>query len=107
MRRIYILVFMASTLVIGAQTTVNYPQRVVNYDATFTDGGGNFDDGSENFGMWANYDAKQSVAFRNFTESGVPGGTATTMAVGFLFYINPHQNSSTSLPLPPLFTHKH
>jgi len=21
--------------------------------------------------------------------------------VGFLFYINPHQNSSTSLPLPP------
>ena len=23
------------------------------------------------------------------------------MAVGFLFYINPQQNSSTSLPLPP------
>jgi len=78
---------MASTLVIGAQTTVNYPQRVANYDATFTDGGGNFDDGSENFGMWANYDAKQSVAFRNFTESGVPGGTATTMAVGDSFTI--------------------
>ena len=87
MRRIYILVFMASTLVVGSQTTVNYPQRVANYDITFTDGGGNFDDGSENFGMWANYDAKQSVAFRNFTESGVPGGTATTMAVGDSFTI--------------------
>ena len=53
MRKIYILVFMASNLVIGAQT-INYPQRVANYDATFTDGGGNFDDGTENFGMWAN-----------------------------------------------------
>ena len=87
MRRIYILVFMASTLVVGSQTTVNYPQRVANYDINLPDGGGNFDDGSENFGMWANYDAKQSVAFRNFTETGVPGGTATTMAVGDSFTI--------------------
>jgi len=86
MRKIYILVFMASNLVIGAQT-INYPQRVANYDATFTDGGGNFDDGTENFGMWANSAAKQSVAFRNFTETGVPGGTATTMAVGDSFTI--------------------
>ena len=87
MRKIYILVLIASTLAIGAQTTVNYPQRVANYDITFTDGGGNYNDGTENFGMWANSAPKQSVAFRNFTESGVPGGTATTMAVGDSFTI--------------------
>ncbi|MDB4181005.1 T9SS type A sorting domain-containing protein [Flavobacteriaceae bacterium] len=87
MRKIYILLLLASTLVMGAQTTVNYPQRVANYDATFTDGGGNFNEGTDSFGMWANSDAKQSVAFRNFTETGVPGGTATTMGVGDSFTI--------------------
>ena len=87
MKKIYILVFIASTLTIGAQTTVNYPHRIANYDATFTDGGGNFDDGTDNFGMWANSAAKQSVAFRNFTETGLIGGTATTMAVGDSFTI--------------------
>tara|TARA_Y100000385_G_C13055656_1_gene621834 strand:- start:44 stop:964 length:921 start_codon:yes stop_codon:yes gene_type:complete len=87
MKQFYFLFYVALTLSLNAQTTVNYPQQTANYDATFTDGGGNFNDGPENFGMWANYDAKQSVAFRNFTESGVPGGTATTMAVGDSFTI--------------------
>tara|TARA_B110000503_G_C7128705_1_gene405849 strand:- start:65 stop:985 length:921 start_codon:yes stop_codon:yes gene_type:complete len=87
MRKIYILVLIASTLAIGAQTTVNYPHRAANYDATFTDGGGSFDDGTDNFGMWANNDAKQSVAFRNFTATGLVGGTATTMNVGDSFTI--------------------
>jgi hypothetical protein len=87
MRKIYILLLLASTLVMGAQTNVNYPQRVANYDATFTDGGGNFNEGTDSFGMWANNAAKQSVAFRNFTDTGVPGGTATTMGVGDSFTI--------------------
>ena len=78
---------MASTFYLGAQTTVNYPQRMANYDATFTDGGGNFDQGTEEFGMWANIGNKQSVAFRTFTETGLPSGTATTMSIGDSFTI--------------------
>jgi len=39
--------------------------------------------------MWANTTGnKQSVAFRNFTETGLPGGTATTMSIGDSFTIS-------------------
>jgi hypothetical protein len=87
MKKFYTLLFLISALYIGAQTTINYPQRIANYDAFFTDGGGNFDDGTDNVGMWANFNAKQSVAFRNFTETGLPGGTASTMSIGDSFTI--------------------
>lgn len=88
MKKIYILFLLASFFYTEAQTTVSYDQRAENYYATFTDGGGNFNSGSDEFGMWANSSgSKQSVAFRNFTETGLPGGTATTMAVGDSFTI--------------------
>mgnify|MGYP003643231285 FL=1 len=87
MKHIYLLAILFTTGSLYAQTTISYPQRAANYDAFFTDGGGNFDDGTDNFGMWANFDAKQSVAFRNFTETGLPGGTASTMEVGDSFTI--------------------
>jgi hypothetical protein len=88
MKKIYSLLLLASVLIIEAQSTINYPQRAVNYVATFTDSGGNFDDGADQFGMWANGSgAKQSVAWRNFTETGLPSGTATTMNVNDSFAI--------------------
>jgi hypothetical protein len=53
------------------------------------DSRGNFDDGTNQFGMWANGSgAKQSVAWRNFTETGLPGGTATTMSINDSFKNN-------------------
>lgn len=87
MKKLYFLLFVVSAFSINAQTTINYPQRAANYDAFFTDGGGNYDSGVDQFGMWANFNAKQSVAFRNFTETGLPGGTASTMQVGDSFTI--------------------
>lgn len=88
MKKIYILFLLASFFYTEAQTTVSYAQTAENYYATFTDGGGNFNSGSDEFGMWANSSgSKQSVAFRNFTETGLPGGTATTMAIGDSFTI--------------------
>ena len=86
MKHFYILLFFI-TGVVYAQTTVNYPQRVANYDTFFGDGGGNFDDGADSFGMWANFDAKQSIAWRSFTEDGTTTGTPSTMAVGDSFTI--------------------
>ena len=69
MKKKYLLILCFLTFVVNAQTTVNYPQRTANYDVTFSDGGGNFDSGEDQFGMWANFNAKQSVAGRNFTET--------------------------------------
>ena len=79
MKNFYFLLFLVSAFSLNAQTTVNYPQRVANYDTFFTDGGGNYDSGADQFGMWANFDAKQSVAWRNFTEDGTTTGTASTI----------------------------
>jgi len=89
MKKLYLLIFLISFVSLNAQTTVPYAQRVANYDAFFSDGGGNFDDGTEQFGMWANIGgtAKQSVAWRNFTEDGTTTGTPSTMAVGDSFTI--------------------
>jgi len=88
MKKIYTLLLLASALITGAQTTITYPQRAANYVATFTDSGGSFDSGADQFGMWANGSgAKQSVAWRNFTETGLPGGTASTMNVNDSFTI--------------------
>lgn len=88
MKQLYFLFFVALTLSLNAQTTINYPQRVANYNAFFTDSGGNFDNGTDEFGMWANGGgAKQSVAWRNFTQDGTTTGTASTMAIGDSFTI--------------------
>ncbi|MGM5469473.1 hypothetical protein ACS386_04290 [Flavobacteriaceae bacterium LMO-SS05] len=77
------------TFGLNAQTTVNYPQQVANYNALFSDGGGQFDNGATEFGMWANIGgtAKQSVAWRSFTEDGTTTGTPSTMAIGDSFTI--------------------
>jgi hypothetical protein len=88
MKKKYLLILCFLTFVVNAQTTVNYPQRAANYDVTFSDGGGNFDSGEDQFGMWANFNAKQSVAWRNFTETGLPGGATTTMSVNDSFTIS-------------------
>jgi hypothetical protein len=87
MKHFYTLFFLIVAFSLNAQTTISYPQRVANYNAFFTDGGGNFDELTDQFGMWANFNAKQSVAFRNFTETGLSGGTPTTMAIGDSFTI--------------------
>ncbi|MCF8273661.1 MAG: T9SS type A sorting domain-containing protein [Flavobacteriaceae bacterium] len=88
MKKFYMFLFLITTVSLNAQTTVNYPQRVANYDAFFSDSGGNFDDGIDQFGMWANGGgAKQSVAWRNFTEDGTTSGTPSTMAVDDSFTI--------------------
>jgi hypothetical protein len=87
MKKLYLLLFVVSTLNLSAQTTVSYPQQAANYDTFFTDGGGNYDSGADQLGMWANFDAKQSVAWRNFTEDGTTTGTPSTMAIGDSFTI--------------------
>lgn len=87
MKHFYTLFFLIAAFSLNAQTTISYPQRMANYNAFFTDGGGNFDELTDQFGMWANFNAKQSVAFRNFTETGLSGGTPTTMAIGDSFTI--------------------
>jgi hypothetical protein len=85
MKKIILLAVLSFTCFINAQTTVNYPQRVANYNTFFTDGGGQFDQNADEFGMWANFNAKQSVAWRNFTFDGTTTGTPKTMAVGDSF----------------------
>lgn len=86
MKKIYTLLFLCTTLYLNAQTTVNYSQKAENYQI-YSSGAGIYNDGTENIGMWANYDAKEVVGFRNFTETGLPGGTASTMAIGDSFTI--------------------
>ena len=76
-----------------AQTLVNYPQRAANY-STFTDGGATFDQSTDELGMWANQGNKQVVAWRNFTETGLPGGTPSTMSVGDSFTISLYCNQA-------------
>lgn len=74
-----------------AQTTVNYPQQLTNY-TTFIDAGigcGFFDNSTDEFGMYAHdTGAKRVAAWRNFTQDGLPGGTASTMSVGDSFTIS-------------------
>jgi hypothetical protein len=85
MKKIYTtFLFLGATILLHAQTTVSYAQRQANYTIV-ANGGGMYDDGTENIGMWANYDGKEVVGFRNFTETGLPGGTASTMAIGDSF----------------------
>lgn len=88
MEKKYLLILCFLTFILNAQTTVNYPQRAANYDVTFSDGGGNYDSGEDQFGMWANFNAKQSVAWRNFTETGLPDGSLSTMSVNDSFTIS-------------------
>lgn len=87
MQKKYLLILSIFTLIIDAQTTINYPQRAANYDVTFSDGGGHFDSGADQFGMWANFNSKQSVAWRNFTDNGLPDGALSTMRVNDSFTI--------------------
>jgi hypothetical protein len=88
MKKFYILFFVSATLGLSAQTTINYPQQTANYSNFFTDNGGNYDNGADELGMWANGGgAKQSVAWRNFTENGSTSGTPSTMAIGDSFTI--------------------
>ncbi len=88
MKKLYTLALSFLSFGLFAQTTVQYPQQAENYNAFFSDSGGNFNQNSDEFGMWANGGgAKQSVAWRSFTETGLPGGTPSTMAVGDSFTI--------------------
>lgn len=91
MKQLYsILILSVLTLYkLSAQTTITYTQQKANYATFFTDGGGNFDSGTTELGMWANIggSAKQSVAWRNFTQDGTTTGTPSTMAVGDSFTI--------------------
>lgn len=86
MKKFYFLLCVLIALSLGAQTTINYPQNPSHY-TNFEDGGGTYDNGSGAMGMWANFNAKQVAAFRNFTVTGLPGGTPSTMAIGDSFTI--------------------
>ncbi|PNQ75140.1 hypothetical protein C1T31_03115 [Hanstruepera neustonica] len=88
MNNLYVLAFCLFAVGVFAQTTIQYPQRVANYDAIFFDSGGHFDNGADELGMWANGGgAKQSVAWKTFTENGLTGGTPSIMAIGDSFTI--------------------
>ncbi len=88
MKKFYLLLFLIMAFSLNAQTTITYPQRAANYYAFFSDNGGSFDDGADQFGMWANGGgAKQSVAWRDFTEDGTTSGPTSIMAVGDSFTI--------------------
>lgn len=88
MRNLYFFVLSIISLGVFAQTTIQYQQRVTNYDAIFFDSGGHFDNGADELGMWANGGgAKQSVAWKNFTQTGLTDGTPTVMAIGDSFTI--------------------
>ena len=88
MKKLYLLIFLISSIGLNAQTTVPYAQRVANYDSFYSDNGGIFDNGTDEIGMWANgADPKESVAWRSFTEDGTTPGTPSTMAVGDSFTI--------------------
>ncbi|AUC83565.1 T9SS type A sorting domain-containing protein [Lacinutrix sp. Bg11-31] len=86
MKKNYFLLLIVCAFGLNAQTTVNYLQKKANYTIV-SDGADMFDDGTENIGMWANNNNKQVVAFRNFTETGLPGGIPSTMAIGDSFTI--------------------
>lgn len=88
MKNLYVFAFCLFSLTALAQTTIQYPQRVANYNAIFFDSGGHFDNGADELGMWANGGgAKQSVAWKNFTQTGLTDGTPSTMAIGDSFTI--------------------
>ena len=91
MKKLYLLIFLISSISLSAQTTVPYAQSNANYNSIFIDGpGGGVGtyDASPGFGMYAHNDgAKQVAAWRDFTEDGTTTGTPSTMAVGDSFTI--------------------
>lgn len=70
-----------------AQTLVSYPQRTSEY-SFFSSNAGSFDEGADELGMWANGSSPQQIiGWRNFTESGLTGGTTSTMSINDSFTI--------------------
>lgn len=86
MKKFYFTLFVVASFCLNAQTTINYPQNPSHY-SHYSDGGGTYDNGSGAMGMWANFSAKQVASFRDFTQTGLPAGTPTTMAIGDSFTI--------------------
>lgn len=70
-----------------AQTIVSYPQQLANY-ITFTNGGVISNNGATEVMMEAKNNGKEVAAWRNLTQDGSPGGTASTMNVGDSFTIS-------------------
>jgi len=74
--------------------TVTYVQQIGNLVATFGDGGGSFNDGATRFGMYANFNGKPSVAWRDLKTAGDNGGSARSLQVGDLFTLTVNSTSA-------------
>ena len=75
------------TLVAHSQTTVTYAMQDANFPTQFNSGGDFFNNGSTELGMWANFGAKQTAGWQNFTTTGAAGGAARNLQVGDIFTI--------------------
>jgi len=75
--------------------TVTYNQRIAYY-STWGDGGGAFDNGADEVGMYANFSAKQTAAWRYFKTAGNVnhgGGTDRALRHGDEFTITVYGDS--------------
>lgn len=88
MKQIYFVLISIFTFgTVTSQAIIPYVQQQASYESLFGDGGGNYNSGANEFGMWANFSAKQSVAWKNFTEDGTTAGTPYILGIGDSFTI--------------------
>ena len=87
---IYLIIALYS---LNISSQVDYDLANFNYFNFFHDGGGKFINSSE-LGMWANYNAKQSVAFREFKTNGDNSGDTRNLQVGDIFTLQVYASSA-------------
>ena len=80
-----IFVVCAATPIDAATVTITLQDT--NFPTQFNSGGDFFNQGTTELGMWANNNAKQTVAWKNFTTDGNNGGSARSLQVGDIFTI--------------------
>lgn len=91
MKKILLLFFVAM-LVLHIKTIyaqVTYTLGNTDYYTTYASGGGIFaNSGTSELGMWAHYDSKEVVAWRNLKTAGDNTGTTRSLQVGDVFTIS-------------------
>jgi hypothetical protein len=71
----------------GQSTTLNLTMQDAQFPTQFNSGGDFYNSGSTELGMWANNNAKQTVAWRNFNSAGDNTGLARALQIGDEFSI--------------------
>lgn len=71
----------------GQSTTLNLTMQDAQFPTQFNSGGDFYNSGSTELGMWANNNAKQTVAWRNFNSAGDNTGLARALQLAMSFQL--------------------